>query len=298
MQSVLENTYAPYRVYIIDQTPGCEPAFAPGELAADRVTYVRTEWSGKSRAVNHALAISTEPIIAFTDDDCTVPPDWLEKGVAALRSAPSAGILFGTFRATAHDPAREFVPEFVPSRRRLSTQAWKMKGTLGYGGNMFATREALAALGGFDEELGPGGRFRTGEDTELTYRALRRGVAVLQDPAVEATHFGGRPLADGSASQWVGDAYFALGASYGKHLRRGDGLAGLVLLREFQLAISIMTRNVLRGRVRESGARRVLGIIQGAWVGFTSSRLPVPGAGTAGASSRVRGRVAHAPEHR
>ncbi|MFN0144947.1 MAG: glycosyltransferase [Dehalococcoidia bacterium] len=275
VRSILANTYPNFRLVIIDQTPGDEPPFAPGELPEGKVTYIRTLWSGKSRAINHALTLGDEPIVAFTDDDCTVPPDWLAKGAAALAAEPSAGLLFGSFTAAAHNPGKEFIPEFRPASRRVARGAMSLwNGILGYGGNLFARRDALAAVGGFDEELGPGGRFRTGEDLEITFRTLCNGFPVVQDPDVEATHHGGRSLAGGAARACINDAYYSIGAGYGKHVRAGSGRAALLFAREVELAALVVVRNVLRGRLRAIGARGLLGLVQGARAGFWDSTVP------------------------
>ena len=272
--SILANTYPHFRLFIIDQTPGDEPPFAPGELPEEKVVYLRTPWSGKSRALNYALTLCDEPIIAFTDDDCTVPPDWLACGVAALAAEPAAALLFGTFAAAPHDPEDEFVPAFAPLSRRVVTGGRALwDGMLGVGANLFARRGALDRIGGFDEELGPGGRYRTGEDVELTFRALRRGFAVVQDPAIAVMHHGGRPFAGGAARQSITDAYFALGAGYGKHIRAGDPMAAVLLLRWVQLAVFAVASNVWWGRFRRTGVRSGLALVRGAASAFWHGRM-------------------------
>ena len=45
-----------------------------GALADARMTYVPSDERGVSRARNRAFAACSTDILAFTDDDCTVPP--------------------------------------------------------------------------------------------------------------------------------------------------------------------------------------------------------------------------------
>ena len=48
-----------------------------------------------SRAYNLAIASTTGPIIAFTDDDCLVPSDWIEKIVTAFEEQRDGELMYG-----------------------------------------------------------------------------------------------------------------------------------------------------------------------------------------------------------
>jgi GT2 family glycosyltransferase len=49
-------------------------------------------------------------------------------------------------------------------------------------------RSALAAVGGFDEKMGPGTRLRAGEDVDVFWRLLRAGWLGRFDPDAVVTH--------------------------------------------------------------------------------------------------------------
>src|SRR5207237_9649383 len=60
-----------------------------------RVRYRSMNTSGASRARNLGIASTTGPIIAFTDDDCVVPSDWIDKIVAAFDEQRDGELMYG-----------------------------------------------------------------------------------------------------------------------------------------------------------------------------------------------------------
>jgi hypothetical protein len=59
---------------------------------------------------------------------------------------------------------------------------------IGHGANMAWRRSALRAIGGFDEEMGPGAPLRAAEDADVFWRALRAGFVGRFDPAAIVVH--------------------------------------------------------------------------------------------------------------
>src|SRR5262245_23362353 len=97
VESVLANTYPNFDLTIIDQSTNDETeAKVCGIGERDgRVRYQRMSKSGLSRAYNLAIASTTGPIIAFTDDDCIAPTDWIEKIVEAFEDQRDGELLYG-----------------------------------------------------------------------------------------------------------------------------------------------------------------------------------------------------------
>ncbi len=54
--------------------------------------------------------------------------------------------------------------------------------------NLWLRREQALALGGFDENMGPGARFGSAEGNDLVCRALARGWRAAYDPALRVVH--------------------------------------------------------------------------------------------------------------
>lgn len=267
LPAILASEGPRIEVLILDQSAGDESELLVSAIGDPRVVYVRCAERGKSRALNEGLRRARGAILAFTDDDCTVAPDWIARSVAALEAEPGAGMLFGPMQPMEHDPTTLFVPAFLPARRRLLTRSRDAVALPGVGANMFARRAVFDRLGGFDERLGPGGDFYSGEDVDLARRALRAGFALLQEPASPALHRGGRRIDAGGDRDWLQHNYFSLGATYGKSLRLGDGAVLASLGYElWNEARSVLPR-VLRLRT-PFGGRRSAWLLQGVWTGL------------------------------
>ncbi len=65
-------------------------------------------------------------------------------------------------------------------------------GSFVLGCNMIVPRSVLDELGPFDERFIAGARYRSGEDTDMLYRAHRRGIPVEYVPDMVVHHFHGR----------------------------------------------------------------------------------------------------------
>lgn len=263
------QTHRDFRVLVFDQSadPGQNSASIKG-LADPRFAHIVDDRRGKSLALNDGVRASTASILAFTDDDCTPAPDWLERSLTTFETHESVGLLFGNVIAYDHDDHDVFVPA-REYRRATSYRGPVMRshGVIGMGANMVVRRSALATTGLFDEDLGPGGRLRTGEDCELTYRMLRHGHVVLCDHELDVVHHGGRSIVGDVAADYVIDSYFAIGAGYGKHMRTGDVRAAAVALHELSRAGVLALASIVRRR-RPFHVRRITGLVRGVIAGW------------------------------
>ncbi len=272
LPTILANDYPNFEVVVIDQSTSAASGRVVAANDDSRLRYIRQRRVGKSVALNAALREVDGDIVAFTDDDCTAPPDWLSRAVTALESDPEVGIVYGPLVAVPHDTSEFFVPTYHPKRlRRLQGWRGRIRLHVVVGANMVARKTTLDALGRFDECLGPGGSFRTGEDIDVGYRALRSGFAVVQDPTNPILHWGARPYAGGSAQHLIRDSYYALGAVFMKELRCGDALAAYILAQMALLESWRLLANTVR-HGRPTGALRLAYLARGA---FRSARQPV-----------------------
>jgi glycosyltransferase involved in cell wall biosynthesis len=79
VESVLTNNHPAFRLIVVDQSTNDETERSLADLvAAGRIDYVRTTTVGLSRARNIGLRHARTRVVAFTDDDCETPDDWLQ----------------------------------------------------------------------------------------------------------------------------------------------------------------------------------------------------------------------------
>ncbi len=262
LPTILVNGQPSLEIIVADQSTDTATAAVIEAIGDPRVHLMRLAQPGKSRAMNAALAQSRGEIIAFTDDDCTVPPGWLARAFLALGREPEAGIVFGALAAGPHDPAAEFVPTFSP-RTYAVLRSTALVHRAGVGANMVVRRKVFQRIGAFDEQLGPGARFRSAEECDLAYRAIVAGFAVLQDPANVVLHWGSRRFCDGSVRRLIVDNYYGIGAFYAGHARRG----GLAAIREMTKEVAALSAGVVANGLRghkPTGLRRLLSLLRGA----------------------------------
>jgi cellulose synthase/poly-beta-1,6-N-acetylglucosamine synthase-like glycosyltransferase len=174
----------------VDETAAVVQQFV--ESAGVSTTYVLEPKLGKSNALNTAIGIATGEVLAFTDDDCYVVPDFL----SCIRSAfedPTVGYITG--RIMLHDPTdhpitinETTVPLTFPARSFVGI------GTV-HGANMAFRREVLSGIGGFDSQLGPGTQF-VSEDVDVAGRASAAGWRGRYCPEVIVRHHHGRKAGD------------------------------------------------------------------------------------------------------
>lgn len=208
-----------YDVVVVDQSQSTQTAELVSEVGGIR--YVRSG-PGVARGRNVALAKTEAPLVAFTDDDVTIPPGWLQAVAGAFEEVPDAGAVCG--RGTT--PSGELV-----SGRQAGVYHWPAHPfRLGHGFNLALRREAFDLVGPFDEELGAGARYRSAEDTDMLYRLLRAGWCVVCRDDITVVHHDWRSP---SQERRVHFGYgFGAGAQIAKHLRAGDAEAVAVGLRE------------------------------------------------------------------
>lgn len=263
LPSLLANDYPDFSVLVMDQGETDAGEGVAAEHAGPRLEYHRLAFTGRARALNAALTHADGELLALTDDDCVAPRFWLRRAASVLSSEPEAGIVFGGVASAPHDPARVFVPTFQPTRYRVVRGRRVCAHGVGIGANLVVRREVVERIGGFDESLGPGSRFRSGDDWELAYRALRAGFAIVQDPANVIVHRGEREYATGAVRRLIGNNYHGIGAGYARHVLRGDWSAAYILVREGALLAGGAAWNTLRLR-RPLGVHRLAYLLLGA----------------------------------
>jgi GT2 family glycosyltransferase len=200
LASVVNVDYPHFEIIIVDQSANSATACAIEPLLSDtRIRYIRTDTVGKGRACNIALAEARGEIVAYTDDDCTVPRDWLTQLVAAFAQDPQISLVFCNVTAGEHDTSKGYIPAFEVRENKIIRRLKETLNGIGLGAGMAVKREALQKVGGFDNSLGPGARFKSGEDHDIAVRLLLEGHWLYQTRDTHVVHYGFRSWSEGRA---------------------------------------------------------------------------------------------------
>jgi glycosyltransferase involved in cell wall biosynthesis len=225
VETVLANTYPNFDLTIIDQSTNDETETIVRRIGGrdGRVRYQRMNKSGLSRAYNQAIASTTGPIIAFTDDDCLAPLDWIEKIVTAFEEQPDGQLMYGQVLPAYPENDGDVLTPLLRIEKPERLDRANGFRVFGMGANFAARRSLFERAGTFDEILGGGGPLKSSQDFDLAYRAYRRNAAILLRPEVIIRHDGRREREDWPA---LLRAYgFGDGAFYSKHVRCRDPYA-------------------------------------------------------------------------
>ena len=233
VRALLGGSTPPAEIIVVENRPENSPvqaALTADSGSATTVKYVE-EWApGLSRARNAGLAVATEEIVAFIDDDVIVDRDWLACLQANFASDPTADCITGLIlpQELETDAQVQF-EQFAGlgkgfTRRRFSLASPPSDaplfpytpGHFGSGANSAFRRTTLQALGGFDPRLGTGTRACGGEDLDIYVRLIVGGGTLVYEPGAIAWHR--HPDTADGMDQRAFSYGVGLGAFIGKHL--------------------------------------------------------------------------------
>ncbi|WP_337108706.1 glycosyltransferase family 2 protein [Mesorhizobium salmacidum] len=209
LASLPRQTFPPEEIIVVDNasrgSETREVALAAGAI------YVREDRPGLDIARNRGALRATSQIVAYTDDDVLLHPQWLERLVTAFDS-PSIGAVTGlvlpaelatkaqryfeTFWSfgQGYTPRIFRAADFAASRHEVFP-AWK----IGAGASMAFRRDVFDHAGLFDERLDVGQAGCSG-DSEYWYRLLANGYDCRYQPTSVTFHFHRRTM-EGLAKQ-------------------------------------------------------------------------------------------------
>ena len=151
------------------------------EIAGQKnVKVMKMPHRGRAATLNAGIAQAKGEIVLFTDADCIVPPNWFEDTLAAMEGYDGVGGNLWPSRHTVAELGKvlRYIEEF--EQNIVLEKAYR--GVCLNGNNMAVRRDALAAIGGFDES------YLHGADADLTSRLLAAGYRLLRTTQTRTTH--------------------------------------------------------------------------------------------------------------
>jgi len=182
LESLFEQELKDFEIIVVNDggSDGTEAYMRPLADGA-RVRYYAHANSGLAATRRLGLQYAKGEFIAFTDDDCVVPNDWLKKLAALFQQTGIAGAGGATRTGNPANPYAE-VNDMMNNYFKSLLSAADVPFLTG--NNIAYRRSALEKAGG------PDPRFRMGaEDRDLLFRVVRSGGTVLFDPSIVVDHY-------------------------------------------------------------------------------------------------------------
>ena len=165
---------------------GSRDASAAVARAAGARVVQRPAPGGPAAARNAGLAATTASLVAFVDSDCVPEPGWLGPLLVHFADPVVAAVAprIGGRRAASGRPFERYESVRAPEDRGPVEGLVRPRGRIAYvpSAALLVRREALVAVGGFDEAL------RFGEDVDLVWRLVDAGWTVRYEPASRVRH--------------------------------------------------------------------------------------------------------------
>ena len=145
----------------------------------------RSELPGATRARNIGWRAAANELVGFLDDDVWVDPGWADAMVARLSASNDVEFVTGRVESPEGQTSYYVAIKDDPDPAVFDRGT---RGLTGHSASMAVRRSALERVGGFDEWMGPGSRFRGADDGDLFDRLFLQGYLCAYEPKALAWH--------------------------------------------------------------------------------------------------------------
>ncbi|WP_173200330.1 glycosyltransferase family 2 protein [Geobacter sp. SVR] len=224
------------------------------------VRYVYQRKKGLGYARNAGIEFSVGEIVAFTDDDCFVDPEWLHGIVNEFAADPDLHGIGG--RVELYNPRDKPITIMTSRERRVFLHAGQIFSFI-HGCNMAFRRAVFRKIGMFDGRFGAGTRIASAEDSDFIYRVHRGGMKLVYCPEVCVYHNHGRRL-DAEIDRLLKGYLIGRGAFYCKHVLCRDRDILKITYWEVLAMIKTAGRNLGGGEAGRRATAHLWGLFVGA----------------------------------
>ena len=203
LESLLRLNYSDYEVVVVDNNPASGLTRAVVEsIVHPRLRMVDAPRPGLSAARNVGIRQARNEIVAFTDDDVVVDPDWLAGIADGFSARERVGCVSGMVpSAEVASSAQSYFDRRVSWARSCEREVFSFcdqrpdeplfpfqVARFGTGANFAIRRRLAIRLGGFDEAFGIGSATGGGEDIDMFVRVLLSGEILVYEPSAIIWH--------------------------------------------------------------------------------------------------------------
>lgn len=195
VETILAQEYAGEKEIVLALGPSRDASNEIAERIATRdprVKLVSNPERDIPAGLNHAINVSSHPVIVRVDAHSELTPDYTSRGVDVLRETGAANV-GGVMRAAGTTPVQRAIARGYNSPYGLGGGAYHADGEAGPAESAYLgifRREAVDAVGGYDPNI------LRGEDWELNLRIRRAGYEVWFAPSLGVTYWPRASFAD------------------------------------------------------------------------------------------------------
>ncbi len=243
-----DRPFGEYEVIIVDDSSTDGTLEYLKSLDDPKIKFFSMFHGGPAKARNLAARNASGEYLAFTDDDCLVPADWLLKLGEGLEKWPEAAAVGGYLEAANDVLANKIAAKLESWETHKVYKAGREEYLGGFesptgGTNNIAYRSLVfKKLGGFDESFPDS----AGEDADLKMRAVKAGYKFGYVP-LKVTHLDAYSFTSFLARSFrygVGSSYFEK-----KHFNKKDTTFNL-LVRFFKSLINLSFSIILLDKIQ------------------------------------------------
>lgn len=203
LESLRQLDYPNLEILVVDNAPSDHAARDLVQQAGAQVRYVCEPRPGLDWARNRAILEGRGEIIAYTDDDVIVDPQWVRALVQVFAQSPEVMVVTGLVVPYELETPTQLLFElyggfgrgfkrqwFTADRGPHSTVAaqYAWSGRFGTGANMAFRRSLFDQIGLFDPALDVGTPSNGGGDIEMFFRVLCEGFTLVYEPNALVRH--------------------------------------------------------------------------------------------------------------
>ena len=260
LNSLVDSGIGTTRVIVVDQSEtDATQDVINSYLSTIHLTYIRTKTKGKCAAANLAMRYIKTEFVVMLDDDCAVTPGWSEALLDAMLTHDDVAVVYGTVAPAFVCPGG-FIPQYIVPRELIVSNWLQKCRARGIGANCAYRKSYVLAIGGFNEDFGPGSRFRSCSDGELSLRCIVKGFHIMETPNSTVIHYGFRTFTEGRMLAF--NSFYGIAASCLHVIFKGHLGAVLVLLDEI-ITHAMWPTFISIFRLRPTGLSRITGFIGG-----------------------------------
>lgn len=144
------------------------------------ITHIRLDKPDQYAARTAGIERAQGRYIAFPDDDCWYEPDTIDLVIHVFENSGADGLVGRWREVSGEKESKEGILLWEEARNFRSDGTSMI--------TQFYRRDAVLAVGGFDTRMGLGCWFGGGEDTDMLFSVIRKGMKVILAPRIVVRH--------------------------------------------------------------------------------------------------------------